>query len=334
MTMKPTIVDLYHGDEVEDWNSVYAAGIQGVIHKATQGTKIVDKTYASRRTRALKAGLLWGAYHFADDSDVEAQVAHFLEVAQPDDNTLLALDYEPNGQRTMSLAQAKRFMELVYEKTGQRPVLYSGNLIKETLTKPDPFFNQHRLWLAQYGNSPRLPVGWSNYFAWQFTGDGVGPTPHEVEGISTRGIDLNLFGGKDLAAEWAPNDRPATVAPEVSTTTDKPAAAPISVLTIAKSAYASRSAWAWVAGIFWMVWGVLTDWAKATLDWVLWAFDLIPKVKEEVDTVVSPLTEMAAWFKLNVTNIALTISAVCCVVFLIRHLLLRVQAQPEVSKPQ
>lgn len=163
---------------------------------------MVDRTYASRKKAALAAGLLWGAYHFADNSDVEKQVDNFLSVVKPDDTTLLCLDYEPNGARTMSLAQAKQFLQLVYDRTGQRPVLYSGNLLKEQLTAPDEFLCRHRLWLAQYGRAPKLPCGWSNYWLWQYTGDGIGPKPHSVPGIKTQGIDLNVFAGNDLAAEW------------------------------------------------------------------------------------------------------------------------------------
>lgn len=212
--MQPVVVDLFHGDDVRDFKAVYAAGIRGVIHKATQGTGNVDPAFAARRVAAVAAGLLYAAYHFGDDSDVTAQVDHFLSVAKPDDATMLALDFEPNGEHTMSLAQAKIFLQQVYDKTGQRPILYSGNLIKESLKgKPDPFFNAHRLWLCEYGPRAILPPGWDTYFLYQFTGDGVGPGPHEIDGIATQGIDLNVFGGTDLASEWV--HKPQRPAPDI-----------------------------------------------------------------------------------------------------------------------
>lgn len=215
--MLPVVVDLSHHNEVEDWGKVYAAGIRGVIHKATQGTGNVDPTYASRKAPARAAGLLWAAYHFADGSDVTAQVDHFLSVVQPDDKTLLVLDFEPNGASTMSLDQAREFLQQVYDKTGQRPVLYSGNLIKEGLgSKVDPFFAAHRLWICQYGPVAKLQASWSKYWLWQFCGDGVGPLPHEIDGIASKGIDLNVFGGTDLAAEWVqmPNRPAPQIVPE------------------------------------------------------------------------------------------------------------------------
>ena len=159
--MKPMVVDLSHHNKITDLQEVYDSGIRGIIHKATQGTYMVDTTYRNRMIWARENKLLWGAYHFATAEDVEAQVDFFLKNSYWDEKTLLALDYEenPNKGGTMSLAQAKQFMQLVRQKTGQRPVIYSGNLLKEQLKKADPFFSEHRLWLAQYGPKAKTPVG-------------------------------------------------------------------------------------------------------------------------------------------------------------------------------
>jgi lysozyme len=210
--MVPLVVDLSHHNEVEDWGKVYASGIRGVIHKATQGSTFVDAQYASRKTTAKAAGLLWGAYHFGDNSDVTAQVANFLSAAGDLSDTLLVLDFEPNNSNTMSFDQARQFLQLVYDKTGQRPTIYSGNLLKEGLgKKADPFFSAHRLWICEYGPKAVLPPGFTSYWLWQYTGDGIGNPPHAVYGVKGTGIDLNVFGGTDLAAEWC--HMPASPAP-------------------------------------------------------------------------------------------------------------------------
>ena len=73
--MQPLVIDIYHGDAVQDFARVKAAGIVGVIHKASQGGAVVDRAYASRRKLALAAGLKWGAYHFFDFS-----APHLLQV--------------------------------------------------------------------------------------------------------------------------------------------------------------------------------------------------------------------------------------------------------------
>ncbi|HVT27649.1 MAG TPA: glycoside hydrolase family 25 protein [Lacipirellulaceae bacterium] len=249
----PLVLDLSHHDEVEDWGKVYASGIRGVIHKATQGGSFVDGDYAKRKAAAKAAGLLFGAYHFADASDVTKQVEHFLSVAGTEPDTLLALDYEPNRTNTMSLAQAKQFLQLVYDKTGQRPIIYSGNLLKEQLKKADPFFSSHRLWLAQYGPKARLPNGFSSYWLWQYSGDGVNGSGI-IPGIKTKGVDCNVFGGSDLAAEWchvpakpAPIPVPERADATVASLKDK--SRTVATLVKAKVTSAAVAATSVVAGV-------------------------------------------------------------------------------------
>jgi GH25 family lysozyme M1 (1,4-beta-N-acetylmuramidase) len=210
--MNPVVLDIFHGDEVTDWDKVCGAGIRGVILKASQGYQARDPTFHERREAAQKAGLLVGAYHFLTSNDVVAQVDNFLGAVGDTVGLLLALDYEDNKAATASLEQAKHFLQLVYERTGQRPVLYSGDLIKSQLQGPDPFLNSHRLWLCEYGPRAKLPPGWDSYWLWQYTGDGIGPKPNTLPGVATKGIDLNVFGGADLAAEWAPTLTAAALA--------------------------------------------------------------------------------------------------------------------------
>jgi lysozyme len=202
------VVDIYHGDRVTSFAQAKQAGICGIIHKASQGAGIVDPRYAARRQRALKAGLLWGAYHFGTHDHVDDQVVNFLTAAAPDDSTLVALDFEPNGQDTMALDQARRFLAAVENQLGRKAVLYSGNLIKEQLgATVDPFFGSHRLWLAEYGPVPRVQASWSTPWLWQYSGDGIGPDPKTVTGIPGAGgcLDCNSYArsSAQLEAEWA-----------------------------------------------------------------------------------------------------------------------------------
>lgn len=95
--------------------------------------------------------------------------------------------------------------------------------------------------------------------------------------------------------------------------------------SMVKEAAQSRSIWAAVSGIASVVLGALTDYAKQGWDWLMWAVDIVPKVKQEVDEVVAPIQEMAVWFGANLSKIALTMSAVCAAVFLWRHLQLKMQ---------
>jgi lysozyme len=207
------IVDLSHHNEAVDFVKMKADGIVGVIHKATQGLRYVDKSYASRRRKAVDCGLLWGAYHFGVGADGSDQAQFFLKVTKPDEHTLLVLDYEPNlTGPTMALDQAREFVEHVAEATGRWPGLYSGHLIKEQLggvTPPDRQLSNCFLWLAQY-NGPKplnIPSTFKTWTFWQYT-DGVhGPAPHRVDGVGL--CDRNKFNGSlaRLRKLWGVADR-------------------------------------------------------------------------------------------------------------------------------
>ena len=207
------IVDLSHHNEAVDFVKMKADGIVGVIHKATQGLRYVDKSYASRRRKAVDCGLLWGAYHFGVGADGSDQAQFFLKVTKPDEHTLLVLDYEPNlTGPTMALDQAREFVEHVAEATGRWPGLYSGHLIKEQLggvTPPDRQLSKCFLWLAQY-NGPKplnIPSTFKTWTFWQYT-DGVhGPEPHRVDGVGL--CDRNKFNGSlaRLRRLWGVADR-------------------------------------------------------------------------------------------------------------------------------
>lgn len=207
------VVDLSHHNTVTSFERLYAAGVRGVIHKATQGINDVDPTYKERRQAALNAGLLWGAYHFADCSDAVAQVRHFLTVAAPDDNTLMALDYEPYGSATMSIGQARTFIEHLDLLIKRKTVLYSGNLIKETLKDdPDGWWSSHPLWLAEYGPHMYLPNAWKQAFLWQYS-DGKINVQGDVDGV-TGEVDRNAYLGNDLNADWVRKQDVPAPAPE------------------------------------------------------------------------------------------------------------------------
>jgi GH25 family lysozyme M1 (1,4-beta-N-acetylmuramidase) len=203
------VVDIYHGDRVTSFKKAHDAGLVGVIHKATTGATGRDSQYSDRRKPALDAGLLWGAYHWGTAADVDKQVANFLKKAAPDENTLVALDYEPTGANTMSLAQARAFLTKIEKELGRKAIIYSGHLIKQKLgEKKDAFFGSHRLWLAQYADTFQVQKSWDKPWLWQYTDGKDGPDPKKIDGIpgdSKGRLDCDSYDGSDakLAKEWA-----------------------------------------------------------------------------------------------------------------------------------
>jgi lysozyme len=204
-TINAIVVDLSHYDPASDYDAVKNAGIVGVIYKATEGTDWTDDTYVQQQHAAKAAGLKWGAYHFADGSDVDDQVANFMRFADPDPDELFCLDWEDNGGDMMSPDGVKEWITKVEAALG-RPgecVIYSGNTAKEQIDGNDSFFGSRRLWLAQYDTDPEVQESWPAYWLWQFTDGDEGPTPHSISGIGS--CDINSYVGpkSQLISEWA-----------------------------------------------------------------------------------------------------------------------------------
>ena len=216
MSINPKVVDLYHGDDLvytdeeHDFEAAYAAGIRGIIHKATEGANDIDRRYHMRETAARAAGMLWGAYHFMRPGDPVQQAHAFLAQVRYDKPTVLVLDHEAEG---VGMSAALQWLNAVRSITKQTPWLYSGFLIREQEARTYmPVFAEFPLWLAQYGPVAKVPLPWKRYMLWQFTGDGVGPEPHAIPGIAHKNADISHFDGTDdeLKAAWL--GEPAAVA--------------------------------------------------------------------------------------------------------------------------
>jgi len=198
------IVDLSHHNSVSSFAEARAAGVIGVIHKATEGTEFVDATYNERESLAKSAGLLWGAYHFASSDDVVRQVDHFLEIAGTAD--FMVLDFEPNATAgTMSLADAEGFVNEVQKRTGRFPCVYSGQaFLNEQLgPRSSTVLSRCPLWIARYSaQQPVIPPAFKNFALWQYTDGSAGPQPHQVPGIGR--CDRDKFNGDEpsLRALW------------------------------------------------------------------------------------------------------------------------------------
>jgi lysozyme len=201
------VIDISHHNQGNlNFAAAKAAGVLGVISKATQGSGYRDPTYNERKAAALDAGMLWGAYHFGTAADVDAQVSNFLGKVHPDANTLCALDFEKNEAtptNSLTVAKARQFVQKLDQALGRPIVIYGGRFMKDLLGgQNDAVLGQHRLWYAQYGDAPQIPPTWSQFWLWQFTDGHHGPLPHNVAGIGA--CDVDHFAGSDeqLREQW------------------------------------------------------------------------------------------------------------------------------------
>jgi lysozyme len=207
--MLNAVIDISHHNTVTDFRAASAAGIRGIMHKATQGTTYVDPTLKSNRERIRDAGLFFGAYHFGVAGDASAQADYFLS-ATMGTAPLLVLDLEGNPQgHDMSLQEAEQFVHHIFSVTGRYPGLYSGHTIKEMLADAnitDPGQTELSncwLWIAQYSPAPLIPKIWSDWTLWQYTDGATGNEPRQVPGVGL--CDRDMFNGSsdELTAFWS-----------------------------------------------------------------------------------------------------------------------------------
>ena len=214
------VIDISRSVTVSDFRLVRQSDILAVIHKASEGGDYPDTAYAARRPQAEAAGLLWGAYHFGTgQSSGERQAAFFLSVSRPGPKTLLALDLElneNNPSNSMRLDQAEAFVQAVAEATGRLPVVYvhptwangdplpgSGLSLGAQIT-PDSILARCGLWVADYHDSPEIPLAWAarGWRLWQYAGDESASRPAYGATNIVRGLshcDRNLFNGDSTA---------------------------------------------------------------------------------------------------------------------------------------
>ncbi len=210
--MKPSFIDLsHHNWETNpnlDFRKAKAAGVLGVVYKATEGATFVDPFLDKTRAAVQAAGLLWGVYHFATAAPVAKQVDNFLSNARPDGNSFVALDFEhndPHPTNTTTPAIARALLQRFEAAIGRKPKLYTGAFMFDCFgSKPQPDLAAYRLWWAAYTTQqPKVHPTWDSYWAWQYT-DGVkGLGQKSIDGIGP--CDCDFFPGDaiDLAAEWA-----------------------------------------------------------------------------------------------------------------------------------
>lgn len=211
-TMNSIVIDAYELNGI-DWDKMAQDGrMVGVIHRSSIGLR-VDKKYLERKRIALDRGYLWGAYHLGYTGNVTAQVDLFLDLVGEDDDTLMILDLEDttNG-RFMTIAEAERFIEIVFERTGKIPVVYANHSTTRLLNsrvRNNPLIQQSKLWYARFKSSVTdFPFGiWKNYFLWQFSSEincsRTGSCLYNVPGTRFD-MDVNVFYGDpgELSSRW------------------------------------------------------------------------------------------------------------------------------------
>ena len=193
LAMSNSVVNMSHYDTMRvDFDRMRNEGIVGAIHESSYPPFVRDDKYFRRQVDATRAGLLSGAYHFANARDPIRQADFFVDTvasawrrADPSgrpEQVLMVLDFEKNGHYpggTMNVEQAVKFVERVRQRTGKYPGFYSNeNRIRTVLNSPSVSPAYQRvlancwLWVANYTYTPRDMSPWNRWHMWQYTGDG------------------------------------------------------------------------------------------------------------------------------------------------------------------
>src|SRR5262245_51088518 len=215
--MTSPVIDLSHHNDTPDWDALKAAGVVGVIHKATEGTSYVDDQLFSRARAAMDAGLKWSTYHFLRDSDPEQQMQHYLKTIDPVQGERVCLDHEDEDVSLEQLKDCVTYIQSV--RPDLQICIYSGHLIKDQLpnTVDDEVLNTTSLWIAQYtsASQPSWPTGtWKTWSLWQWTDSETVPgCDAPVDGDRWNGSTealLKWFGpaGEEPAPEPEPKPEP------------------------------------------------------------------------------------------------------------------------------
>lgn len=208
-------IDVSHHQGPIDWGAVKGAGIGFAQMKATEGTTFQDPQFATNYADSAAAGIIRGAYHFAQpaSSSGAEQADFFVDHGggwTADGTTLpgmLDIEYNPSGDTCYGLdAEAMvgwigDFLTEYQKRTGRWAIIYSTTDWWTTCTgNYDGFAANDPLWIARYSDSPgTMPAGWSTYTFWQYTSTG------SVAGVSGN-VDCDVFnGGPDQLLALANN---------------------------------------------------------------------------------------------------------------------------------
>lgn len=208
----PIIIDPYKGNNLDFDKILTDKRVVAIIHKASQGFKTDDKYY-ERSTIAKSKKILYASYHLGTNEDPIKQADYYLNIIKNNLDEPMALDIEDIGGNNISLENAEKFINRIYEKTKKYPFVYVNNKVfNEINTKfnKKSSFAKCPLWYARFVTTlPKLSNKvWDKVTIWQFSCEinckQTGKCLYNVPGTSFD-IDVNVFNGNinELNELWS-----------------------------------------------------------------------------------------------------------------------------------
>ncbi|MDP9181565.1 MAG: glycoside hydrolase [Actinomycetota bacterium] len=176
-----------------NWSQVRRSGQTFAFIKATGGSDRTDPWFEREWAAAGSAGMIRGAYHYADPRhSADAQAAHVVGVVgstREANNLGIVLDLESSGGLgPAALARwAHTFLNGVERRTGRVPIIYTYPNFWHDKMRDNQGFGAYPLWLARYSDQRPGPLpGWDRWTFWQHT------SAYRVPGIPG-GVDHDIM---------------------------------------------------------------------------------------------------------------------------------------------
>jgi len=181
-----------------DLRKAKAAGFQFCFVKCSQGVSYRAPWYLKNKVAARNAGMLFGAYHFADGQNVQREAKNFLEAAgelQPGE--IVILDYETYSLKDPA-AWCLLWLRLVEKELGFKPLLYTYHGLLRSFDWTLVSRNGNGLWAARYGMQTQEPMSifkpatgsWPFYAIWQYCSKGK--VPGFVGNVDLNTTDMSI----------------------------------------------------------------------------------------------------------------------------------------------
>lgn len=158
--------------------------------KATEGTSYKSPYFKTQYSGAAKAGMIRGAYHFANPAGKPGyeQARYFVKNGggwSADGHTLpgvLDIEYNPYGSTCYGISKSKTvafvasFAKEYKKLTGKDVVIYTTtDWWTQCTGNSSKFADTNPLWIARYGSKKpgTLPKGWKAATFWQYTSNPI-----------------------------------------------------------------------------------------------------------------------------------------------------------------
>ena len=145
-----------------------------------------DSYYNRNKQGCRDKQLLFGAYHFySPQASAIMQADNFISYSQLQKGDLVpVLDIEPVDGRLPMKDSVDRWLRIVGDYYGVRPIIYTNEKTYNNYFQKDKRFQRYPFWIARYGGKEPS----RHHAIWQCAESG------RVEGV-TGPVDIDIFRG-------------------------------------------------------------------------------------------------------------------------------------------